>query len=86
MEDGHINLTYQSDFSIIPFGSGRRGCPGASMAIPTIELALGQLLRTFDWRVEGESSQLDMKEACGATILRQVPLCSYLRLRVNFPL
>ena len=40
MEDEHINLTGQADFSMIPFGSGRRGCPGASMAIPTIELAL----------------------------------------------
>jgi cytochrome P450 len=86
MEDGHINLTDQSDFSMIPFGSGRRGCPGASMAIPTIELALAQLLHTFDWRVEGDPSQLDMKETCGATIPRQVPLCAYPRLRVSFPL
>jgi cytochrome P450 len=86
MEDGHINLTDQSDFSMIPFGSGRRGCPGASMAIPIIELALAQLLHTFNWRVEGDPSQLDMKEACGATIPRQVPLCACPRLRGSFPL
>nr|ACN40653.1 unknown [Picea sitchensis] len=86
MENEHINLTDQSDFSMIPFGSGRRGCPGASMAIPTIELALAQLLHTFDWRVEGDPSRLDMKEACGLTIPRQVPLCAYPSLRVSFPL
>jgi len=86
MEEEQINLTDQSDFSMIPFGKGRRGGPGASMAIPTIELALAQLLHTFDWRVEGDPSRLDMKEACGVTIPRQVPLCAYPRLRVSFPL
>ena len=74
IKDEYINLTEQSDFSMIPFGAGRRGCPGASMAIPTIELALAQLFYTFDWRVEGDPSQLDMKEACGVTIPRLEPL------------
>ena len=86
MEDEHINLTGQADFSMIPFGAGRRGCPGASMAIPTIELAVAQLLHSFDWKVEGDPSQLDMKEECGLTIPRQLPLCAYPRLRVNFQL
>ena len=44
MEDEHMNLTGQSDFSMIPFSAGRRGCPGASMAIPTIELAVARLV------------------------------------------
>eukprot|EP00253_Pinus_taeda_P035753 PITA_35753 len=86
MEYEHINLTDQSDFSMIPFGAGRRGCPGASMAIPTIELALAQLLHTFDWKVEGDTSELDMKEVCGVTISRQVPLCAYPTLRASFSL
>eukprot|EP00253_Pinus_taeda_P010595 PITA_10595 len=86
MEYEHINLTDQSDFSMIPFGAGRRGCPGASMAIPTIELALAQLLHTFDWKVEGDPSELDMKEACGVTIPRKVPLCAYPTPRTSFPL
>jgi len=83
MEEENINLTDQSDFSMIPFGAGRRGCPGASMAIHTIELAVAQLLHTFDWRVEGDPSQLDMKEASGMTIPRQVPLHAYPRLRIS---
>eukprot|EP00253_Pinus_taeda_P003760 PITA_03760 len=85
MEDQYINLTDQSDFSMIPFGAGRRGCPGASLAIPTIELALAQLMYTFDWRVEGDPSKLDMTEACGVTIPRQVPLCAYPTLRISSP-
>ena len=86
MEDEYINLTEQSDFSMILFIAGRRGCPGDSMAIPTIDLALAQLLHSFDWKVEGDPSQLDIKEECGLTIPRQLPLCAYPRLRVNFQL
>jgi hypothetical protein len=44
------------------------------MAILTIELALAQFFHNFDWRVEGDPSQLDMMEACGVTNPRQVPL------------
>jgi len=83
MEDEDINLTSQSDFSMIPFGAGRRGCPGVFMAISTLELALAQLMHIFDWRVEGDPSQLDMTESCGVSIPRQVPLCAYPRLRVT---
>ena len=57
---GHANImdlvSIQSDFRMIPFSAGRRGCPGAAMAIPMIELALAQLLHFFDWRLEGTPS------------------------------
>eukprot|EP00253_Pinus_taeda_P021278 PITA_21278 len=86
MKDEHVNSIDLSDFSMIPFSAGRRGCPGAPMAIPTIELALTQLLHIFNWRVEGDPSQLDMTEVCGSSIPRQVPLIAYPTLRVSFPL
>lgn len=55
------------------------------MAIPIVELTLAQLLHVFDWRVEGDPSQLDMKEACGASMPRQVPLFCFPSLRLpNF--
>jgi hypothetical protein len=47
------------------------------MAILTVEFALAQLLHTFDWRVEGDPSELDMKEACATTMPRQAPLFAY---------
>jgi len=84
MEDEHLNLTGQSDFSMIPFGAGRRGCPGAAMAISTIELALAKLFHSFEWRIDGDPSELDMKEAHGLTIPREVPLYAYPSLRVSF--
>jgi len=54
-------VTGQSDFRMLPFSAGRRGCPGATMAVPMINLALAQLLHSFDWRVDGDPSELDMR-------------------------
>ncbi|GLJ31808.1 hypothetical protein SUGI_0639800 [Cryptomeria japonica] len=42
------------DFDLLPFGTGRRGCPGISMGLSVVELALAQLLHCFDWSVQGE--------------------------------
>ncbi|KAK1271897.1 Cytochrome P450 71A1 [Acorus gramineus] len=61
------------DFELIPFGAGRRGCPGIHFATPTIYLALASLLRHFDWELpEGRrGEELDMEEGTGLTIHRK---------------
>jgi 26-hydroxylase len=82
MEEHGMDLSGgQSDFRMLPFGAGRRSCPGSAMAILTVEYALAQLLHTFDWRVEGDPSELDMKEACATTMPRQAPLFAYPSLK-----
>ena len=52
------------DFEMLPFGAGRRGCPGAGFAIANIELVLAQLVHCFDWDLEGNGDpfELDMTE------------------------
>ncbi|XP_004491826.1 6,7,8-trihydroxycoumarin synthase-like [Cicer arietinum] len=39
------------DFEFIPFGAGRRICPGISLGIATVEIITANLLNSFDWEM-----------------------------------
>jgi cytochrome P450 len=41
--------TSGKDFRFIPFGAGRRGCPGIGFGTRLAEHALANLLYHFDW-------------------------------------
>lgn len=64
------------DFHFIPFGAGRRSCPGTAFAISTIELTLAHLLHHFDWESpKGMEEQVsDVSEAQGMTAHRKSEL------------
>ncbi|KAL0356326.1 UNVERIFIED_CONTAM: cytochrome [Sesamum radiatum] len=61
------------DFDFIPFGAGRRGCPGIAFAMATKEFVLANLVQKFDWKLP-EGKELDMKERPGVTVRIDVPL------------
>ncbi|KAF7848356.1 hypothetical protein BT93_L2065 [Corymbia citriodora subsp. variegata] len=65
-----------NNFELLPFGAGRRGCPGMSMAMPTIELALANVLHSFDWELpEGMTEEdVSMEEGAGLAVFKKVPL------------
>nr|CAB3499145.1 unnamed protein product [Digitaria exilis] len=66
------------DFDLIPFGGGRRICPGMPLAIRMVHLLLASLLNHFTWKlpVEVERNGLDMAEKFGLTLTKAVPLCA----------
>ncbi|XP_021750011.1 geraniol 8-hydroxylase-like [Chenopodium quinoa] len=68
------------DFELIPFGAGRRICPGLSLAHRMIHLMLGSLIHSFDWKLEGgiPPEKMDMEDKFGITLekaqrLRVIP-------------
>ncbi|XP_044484465.1 cytochrome P450 71A1-like [Mangifera indica] len=63
-------------FQFIPFGAGRRGCPGMLFGVAVIEYVTANLLYWFDWKlpVSLTKDKLDMIEVSGLTIHRKVPL------------
>lgn len=64
------------DFKLIPFGAGRRGCPGISFAVVAMELLLANLMQKFDWKLPNgvEGKDLNMGESPGITVHRAIPL------------
>ncbi|MBA0681258.1 hypothetical protein Goari_023076 [Gossypium aridum] len=62
-----------TDFKYIPFGAGRRICPGISFALSNIELPIANLLYHFDWKLPNgmKPEDLDMTEALGLSIRRK---------------
>lgn len=61
------------NFELIPFGSGRRMCPGISLALQVTGLALGSFLHAFEVAAPGDEA-VDMEEAIGLTNLKASPL------------
>nr|WNH14548.1 G10H [Betula platyphylla] len=69
------------NFELIPFGSGRRICPGLPLAIRMLHLMLGSLVHTFDWKLEDgvKREDMSMEDKFGLSLhfahpLRAVPI------------
>lgn len=65
------------DFELIPFGAGRRGCPGLHMGVATVEFALANLLYWFNWELPDgmKKEDIDTDVKPGITMHKKNPLC-----------
>ncbi|XP_002532045.3 cytochrome P450 71AU50 [Ricinus communis] len=52
------------DFQLLPFGAGRRGCPGIQLGMTVVRLVVAQLVHCFDWELPNGMlpTELDMTE------------------------
>ncbi|KAK1372091.1 Ferulate-5-hydroxylase [Heracleum sosnowskyi] len=64
------------DFQFLPFGSGRRGCPGLQLGLLNVKLVVAQLVHGFNWELPFgmNADELDMDEIFGVSLLRSTHL------------
>ncbi|KAG8377570.1 hypothetical protein BUALT_Bualt08G0046900 [Buddleja alternifolia] len=64
------------NFELIPFGAGRRICPGLSLAYRMVHLMLASLIHNFDWKLESgiKLEEVDMTEKFGLSLQKAVAL------------
>ncbi|XP_076900145.1 cytochrome P450 Tp4149-like [Bidens hawaiensis] len=70
-------INYQgSHFGWLPFGGGRRSCPGVQFSVCLMELALANIVYKFDMSLPNgiKNEDLDMSDACGIAMHRNSPL------------
>ncbi|KAJ9181140.1 hypothetical protein P3X46_009303 [Hevea brasiliensis] len=70
------------DFSYLPFGGGRRVCPGSAHAYVLMHTTIGALVQCFDWKVK-DGGKIDINIANGFSGAMAPPLLCYPITRIN---
>ncbi|KAJ4801684.1 hypothetical protein LUZ62_052930 [Rhynchospora pubera] len=60
-------------YQFLPFGTGRRICPGATLAMLVVQSTLAVMVQCFDWKLSG-GGLVDMTERPGLMLTRVKPL------------
>ncbi|KAK3411592.1 hypothetical protein EUGRSUZ_I00333 [Eucalyptus grandis] len=73
------------DFQLLPFGTGRRGCPGMQLGLTVVRFVVAQLVHCFDWELPSgmSPSELDMTEKFGLATPRAKHLVVTPRYRLS---
>ncbi|CAN6362568.1 unnamed protein product [Urochloa humidicola] len=80
------NLDYKGTcYEYLPFGAGRRICPGINLGVANIDLALASLLYHFDWKLPDgiEPKDVDMREASGLIASKKTGLILHPVTRIH---
>ncbi|KHN26381.1 Cytochrome P450 93A1 [Glycine soja] len=84
IRDGQNQLDVRGQhYHFIPFGSGRRTCPGASLAWQVVPVNLAIIIQCFQWKLVGGNGKVDMEEKSGITLPRANPIICVPVPRIN---
>ncbi|CAM0948954.1 unnamed protein product [Alopecurus aequalis] len=72
---GEIDLK-DPDYKLLPFGGGRRGCPGYTFALATVQVSLASLLYHFEWALPAGvcAEDVSLEESFGLATRKKEPL------------
>ncbi|KAJ0724695.1 putative flavonoid 3'-monooxygenase [Helianthus annuus] len=72
------------DFKLLPFGAGRRMCPGYNLGLKVVEGTLANLLHGFNWKLPNTMTKddLNMEEIFGLSTPKKIPLITVAQPRL----
>ncbi|KAF2926594.1 cytochrome P450 89A2 [Oryza sativa Japonica Group] len=72
-EGEDVDLTGSKEIKMMPFGAGRRICPGMALALLHLEYFVANLVREFEWR-EVAGDEVDLTQKLQFTVVMKRPL------------
>ena len=76
------DITGVTGVKMLPFGVGRRICPGLGMATVHVNLMLARMVQEFEWRAYPEIGKIDFSEKLEFTVVMKNPLRAKIKPRV----
>ncbi|KAI3937150.1 hypothetical protein MKW92_040022 [Papaver armeniacum] len=73
LTSGEVDVSRDHSFQFMPFGGGRRSCPGTSLSLQVVHLALARLIHGFEFKTPS-GTPTDMTESPGLTNVKATPL------------
>ncbi|CAN6295143.1 unnamed protein product [Urochloa humidicola] len=69
-----VDITGSREIKMMPFGAGRRMCPGYTLGMLQVEFFVGSLVRQLEWLPVTEGEAVDMTEQLDFTTVMKHPL------------
>ncbi|XP_078157235.1 cytochrome P450 77A4-like [Carex rostrata] len=76
------DITGSAGIRMIPFGAGRRICPGLAMGTTHIALLVARMVQAFEWGNHPSQPPLDFKDKVEFTVVMNTPLLAMVKPRV----
>ncbi|KAF8667343.1 hypothetical protein HU200_053018 [Digitaria exilis] len=75
------DMTGSAGIRMIPFGAGRRICPGLAMGTTHIALMVARMVQAFEWSAHPSQPKMDFKDKVEFTVVMDTPLLAAVKPR-----